>query len=84
MREINSLVEFRSIILKNEEFIVITDQTPFNHIHNTHCRLITETNFKKKIITNKKKYGSYFCFNDFSEARKKIPKLMKCRLCNPK
>jgi len=81
--ELENLADFKKIISKNSGFIIITDKTPFDHIHLPMCRLVNESNFKKKVIMNKRKRGSYFWVKKIGDAKKKISKLNECRLCNP-
>jgi len=45
--------------------------------------VVTEKNFKNKVIIDKKQHGSYFFVNEFQVARKEFTRLSVCRLCNP-
>ena len=67
IQEIISLDEFKKIVLKNKGYFLITCHKPSHYVHYPNCRLINENNFKKKIILNKKKSGTYFWLSNLTD-----------------
>lgn len=81
--EIEGIDGFRTL-QKKTGFIVITDTTGTgNHLHRTSCWCVKESNFYKKVISNRKKSGRYFWYYDVSKAKIEYTDALPCRYCEP-
>jgi len=79
--EIVTINEFTKITLENEGYIVVTDTATGARYHKPNCRFITHSNFRKKVITNKGKNGSYYWVKSLKEALQH--KAKPCDTCKP-
>ena len=80
--EIIKLEEFRRIKnLKSDEFIVITDSATGDIVHIAFCESVKENDFRTKVLENKEKFGKYFHFPTYQEAKKSVPSISICKKC---
>lgn len=81
--ELNSVEEFRRIRnLYADEFIVITDSPTGDVIHIAMCDSVKESDFITKVKENEKKFGRYYHFKTYQEAKTQIPTSTICKNCS--
>ena len=80
--KIQTLEEFKSVILEREGFIVLTDVVDPNRIHSVTCNRLKEDWFFEKMVENKGKNGLYLWYSSKVEAQNANPNTENCKFCN--
>ena len=81
-KKIQTLEEFKSIILEGEGFIALTDVVNPNRIHSVTCNRLKEDWFFEKMVENKGKNGLYLWYPSKVEAQNANPNTENCKFCN--
>ena len=81
-KKIQTLEEFKSIILEGEGFIVLTDVVDPNRIHYVTCNRLKEDWFFEKMVENKGENRLYVWHPSKVEAQNANPNTENCKFCN--
>ena len=81
--KIQTLEEFRKIkSLSADEFIVVIDYATGDTVHIVRCVFVKESDFETKVLENKEKFGEYYHFETYEEAKQRIPSISICKFCS--
>ena len=81
-KKIQTLEEFKSIILEGEGFIALTDVANPIRIHSVTCNHLNPDHFFEKMVENKGKNGLYLWYPSKVEAQNANPNTENCKFCN--
>ena len=82
--EINTSEDFDNILrdpYKGDSYVVITNTSGKKIAHLITCKSIKRSDFIDKVITSKGKYGKYYWFKKYDEAKSKFNDVRECRNC---